>query len=841
LGFFDKAKKQISNRASYAEFLKLINLFSQDLIDKYTLTDRVMSFIGSSPDLMAWFKDFMNVQEQDDIFEARARVDTGRVNLSHCRALGPSYRHLPKRDQNKTCKGRDGMCYEVLNDVWASHPTWASEDSGFVAHRKNQHEEALHRIEEERHDYDFHIESCQRTIQLMEPIVQQFNVMNENEKKNFQLAPGFGGASESIPKRIIMKVYGRETGGKVLTEMYQKPLSVLPIVLARLKQKLEEWKSTQREWEKVWRDQINKQFWKSLDHQGINIRSADKKAFQQKQLTGDIQNKYEEAKKTRENGNAAKRHHLEYKFDDLDVIVDATRLIMVTLQHDRTDRNGFSANDQERVKAWILDFLPRFFGLNHEEFAEQVKIEVAEASEEQDGNESDGAGPRKNRKGGLIRRVFDKRNGNSDSAPNSKESTPIPTTEHDMDVDEEQPQSDAEDKPKAPWINVTYGDVPADNVSLEESYPHTTFNLYANVNIYCFFRMFEILYSRLLRVKQSETQVVEAVKRHRGTSDRKKPAIELRMIDKGPEYFFQSLVAREPYHYYHEILQQCEDVAQGRSNDGALGPVNALNHLEETLRRYYNKTGWQLYTVDKLLNGLLRYVANILGGDAKDKSVDIANLFFRDRERPDTTRRQEIEYRKQVERMSKDGEVYRISYVSCPSLFWSFADKQTPEDKFCTIRYFPSEDPTFDSDALTDDQLWQYYVASYTMSEATEGVDQSAMNMPYLRRNVAPQSSNIESAYQEVFGNITHFDNQTAFISPDTYKLLLSNDYIWWRHGVKARKTYPESAAKPAENDKFRKMFVRNTKWMENQSQEYVEGIKAEYERQVREGFTVPE
>lgn len=123
------------------------------------------------------------------------------------------------------------------------------------------------------------------------------------------------------------------------------------------------------------------------------------------------------------------------------------------------------------------------------------------------------------------------------------------------------------------------------------------------------------------------------------------------------------------------------------------------------------------------------------------------------------------------------------------------------------------------------------------MSEATEGVDQSAMHMPYLQRNVAPQSANIERAYQKVFGNITHFDNQTAFISPDTYKLLLSNDYIFWRHGIQARKLYGPSGKKPPENEKFRESFVRNTKWMENQSQEHVEGVKADYERMVRDGF----
>ena len=68
------------------------------------------------------------------------------------------------------CGGRDEMCRSVLNDEWVSHPTWASEDSGFVGHRKNVYEEALHRSEEERHEYDFHIEAIVRTLGLLEPL-----------------------------------------------------------------------------------------------------------------------------------------------------------------------------------------------------------------------------------------------------------------------------------------------------------------------------------------------------------------------------------------------------------------------------------------------------------------------------------------------------------------------------------------------------------------------------------------------------------------------------------------------------------------------------------------------
>ncbi|EXJ93677.1 hypothetical protein A1O1_02069 [Capronia coronata CBS 617.96] len=822
LGFFDRAKKQIGNRASYAEFLKLINLYTQDLIDKYTLADRVGSFIGGSPDLMNWFKNFLGIEEQDEVTEARARPDTGRVNLSHCRALGPSYRHLPKREQNKPCKGRDGMCYEVLNDVWASHPTWASEDSGFVAHRKNQYEEALHRIEEERHDYDFHIESCQRTIQLMEPIVQQIGVMNDTDRAAFVLAPGLGGSSEAIPKRIIMKVYGREVGARVMQEMFARPTAVLPIVLTRLKQKLEEWKQVQREWEKVWRDQINKHFWKSLDHQGINAKNLDKKNFQQKTLTSEIQAKYEEAKKNRENGLPAKKHQLEYRFDDLDVVADAARLILVALE---SERISFNTSEQDKLRAWLTDFVIRFFGLDPEKFQEQIDTDAARNREHDEGidlHESDVHAPTKGksqRKSDWLRRLaLERRHGKEDSvASASKESTPMPGAVSEMELDEDVASSEALETPGRPWINVANSDTPARHPALDEPYPHTTFNLYANANIYCFFRLFETLYTRLLAIKLNEPNVHEAVARYRGSSRGAKPAIELRMIDKGPEYFFFSVDGKQSY--YSQILQMCEDVLVGTGD---------MSHLEETLRRYYNKSGWQLYTIDRLVGAIHRFIMNILSGDAKDKSVDITNLFMKDRERPDTTRKQEIQYRKQVERLAKDGEVYRISY--------------TPEDRVCTIRMFPTEEATFDNDALSDEARWQYYVASYTMSDPTEGVDQSRMHNPFLRRNIAPQNALVEMAYQEVYGDLYHYDEQTAFISPESYKLFLQKGFYFAQHQALRRpngKTY--EVGKIEESEKFREKFVRNTAWMKDQRAEDVESKKAAWEKGVKEGFFGPE
>lgn len=145
----------------------------------------------------------------------------------------------------KQCSGRDELCNSVLNDEWASHPTWASEDSGFVAHRKNGYEEGLHRIEEERHDYDFYIEANQKCIQLLEPIAQQMLTQPETERGTFKMPFALGGQSTSIYKRVLKKIYGPVKGGQVVNEMFSNPFSVVPIVMARLKQKDEEWRFTQ--------------------------------------------------------------------------------------------------------------------------------------------------------------------------------------------------------------------------------------------------------------------------------------------------------------------------------------------------------------------------------------------------------------------------------------------------------------------------------------------------------------------------------------------------------------------------------------------------------------------
>lgn len=295
--FFDRVADFIDDKFTYYEFLKLLNLYTQDIIDLPTLVSRAWLFIGSAPDLWIDFRHLVGWQDGHSvngrtiengewIVENIPAVEKKGPDLSRAESAGPSYRKLPPsvslfpcfvhlkhttdvafaclQEINMQCSGRDKLCWEVLNDEWVSVMSLGSEEV-FLAHRKNPFEEALHRSEEERHEYDFHIEANLRTIALLEPIAAKIATMSPKERETFRLKPGLGGQSKSLYQRIIKKVYGKEIGREVIAALHENPCVSVPIVLARLKQKDEEWKRALREWNRVWREVDAKNFYRSLD------------------------------------------------------------------------------------------------------------------------------------------------------------------------------------------------------------------------------------------------------------------------------------------------------------------------------------------------------------------------------------------------------------------------------------------------------------------------------------------------------------------------------------------------------------------------------------------------
>ncbi|KAM5451830.1 Transcriptional regulatory protein sin3 [Microsporum audouinii] len=809
--FFDRVKKFIGNKQTFGEFLKLCNLYSADLIDRNVLVNRAAGFIGANQEIMSWFKRFMHIEPKDELIEPKAKPDSGSVNLSHCRALGPSYRLLPKRERQKACSGRDELCKSVLNDDWASHPTWASEDSGFVAHRKNQYEDALHRIEEDRHDYDHHIEACIRTIQLLEPLVQQISLMNDSERASFKLPPGLGGQSETIYRRVIKKIYDREPGQRVIEEMFARPCIVLPIVLARLKQKCEEWKATQREWDKVWREQMQKGFWRSLDHQAIIMKGNDKKLFLTKHIQHEIQTKFEEGRNRRRSGIQVPNYQLDFAFEDSEVVLDAAHLLLCYLDHSSA---GFGA-DPQRVMAFIKDFIPVFFGIDREAFKNYLSevYDSTSASEDADDESSPDEAPIRpkritsGKKFELLREVLNRHPDRSNrpeldlragSAAASRASTPIS-----MNDSTPAPRSgDNFDIAELRWMDhPTRGNFHQKReYPLNEPYKKKIHHFYCNLNIYCFLYTFEILYRRLLNVKQYEKEAHEAVRRAMAP----KAALELGMIDKTPSDLLYDTDPKS--NLYHQIIRMCEEAITGQME---------LSHLEETLRRFYMKNGWQLYQLDRILGGIAKYAGGVFNSDVKDRTSDVINLFYKEREKEETTHNQELQYRKQVERLIKEGDIYRITFV--------------PATKHVLVQLLTPDQSTLESDGLGHEARWSYYVSAYTMRDPTEGVVYSDMRMPFLKRNLPPKMGSDEE-YNNFYKPLVHHDGLVIRICANSYNILYetgTQDW-WYRHetnkespAIEGMREY--ASLKEKRRDRFRGKFVNNPTWARGLSKDEVD------------------
>ena len=841
LAFFDRVKKFIGNKNTMNEFLKLCNLYSQDLIDKTLLLYRAQSFIGGNPELFAWFKKFMG--DEDDQQKTRPRTVNSRVSLSNCRSLGPSYRLLPKRERERVCSGRDELCKSVLNDEWASHPTWASEDSGFIAHRKNQFEEGLHRIEEERHDYDFNIEACSRTIQQLEPIANQLLTMKQEDRTNFVLPPGLGGQSETIYKRVIMKIYGRDRGKDVIKELFAMPWSVVPVLLHRLKCKLEDWKAAQREWERVWRDQTQKIFWKSLDHQSLSVKQADKRQFQPKSLTNEVLVRYEEQKRLRQVQEIPQtEYQFAFSFKDEEVLFDVARL-MITF----ADNN--SGTEYAKVVPFIKEFVPLFFGLDQAKFEQRVQTsgrDTPNESGDDTPSPDDDVSQRsqKQKKGDLRRDVLDprgkSRKDKEDSLGSaSRDSTPELASGIEEEAAAESSHSNGRDEAAAgSWVEYSAQPAALDDKEIEhdEPYRRIEYNMYANASIYCFFRMFVYLYERLLKLKESEDEVRKVVSR----AMEPKPARRLKMLDKQPDDFFKD--TSPTANFYQQVLEMFQDQI-----------VNEVDmaFIEETLRRYYLQIGWQMYSFDRLINSLVRFALVVVSSDSKDKSLDIYNLFKKDRVNDTTSHKNEISYRKAVEKLAKDADTYRITYVSyvCFNISCSTLTlAQDPAKTEATVRLFKKDDPTFDSNALDRTRRWRAYLASYQAVEPTEEVDHAKVHYPYLKKRLAKVEDLAEQ--DDRLDLAKHSDKITVSISPQTYNITFINSEL--NVGGVQYFTLPDtvraggSESSPQPNEQFKALndarreraqerLVRNNTWMRDLSRDEVDSKKSAFKQGIDE------
>lgn len=747
LAFFDKVKKAIGNKQTYNEFLKLLKLFSSDVIDKSTLHDKARTMIGGFPELFEWFKNFIGWEEKPLRIENIA-IKKQQLDLMMCKAAGPSYRQLPKSQTKMPCSGRDELCWSIFNDEWVGHPVWASEESGFIAHRKNQYEEMLFRIEDERHEYDYYMEANLRTIQTLETIANRIANMTPEEKSRFKLPIGLGHTSSTIYVKVIRKIYDKDRGWEVIDALHENPTVTVPIILKRLKQKDEEWKRAHREWNKVWREAEQKLMIKSLDHLGLSFKNIDKKLLTNKQLVSEISTiKQEQVNKKLHPLMTRPKSELITRYEDFSIFMDILKLVNTNLKHNQV----YSQNDKERMETFMRSFMVKFFFMDPQYIESELKKRgIALVNEGNDNAEESNKEEANNvpsiptlsqtkkrpREYDLLRDVLRRNKRRKNESQGQQQSN---SNSNEQDGGEDEQVSDELQKAQSNWIsNETLSS--ADNKARDE------YNMFANTQIYVFYRHLDTLYKRLLEIKKLAPSVNKEIESRVPT----KFASDLGLLDHHLEDLGIAIKGNDSY---SEALELCVKLIDNKLEQSS---------FEEALRNGFRNKAFKLFTIDRVIQSLMKHCHTIV---SDSKCSEILLLMEKDRNQPKTSTKDQILYRIQVRSyMNLDENMFKITYNKALSS--------------TTITFLALEDLTIKDESQDKEGKWNYYLTSYSMSHPTEGLDSSKIRLPFLKSqidNEQEDENEIEGVADSKLSVKIDMDTYRMRFEPESYDLFIRN------------------------------------------------------------------
>uniref|UniRef100_A0A3Q3A3J1 Paired amphipathic helix protein Sin3a n=1 Tax=Kryptolebias marmoratus TaxID=37003 RepID=A0A3Q3A3J1_KRYMA len=567
--FFEKVRKALRSAEAYDNFLRCLVIFNQEVISRAELVQLVLPFLGKFPELFNWFKNFLGYRElvhMETYPKERATEGIAmEIDYASCKRLGSSYRALPKSYQQPKCTGRTPLCKEVLNDTWVSFPSW-SEDSTFVSSKKTQYEEHIYRCEDERFELDVVLETNLATIRVLETVQRKLSRMSAEEQAKFRLDNALGGSSEVVHRKAIQRIYG-DKAPDIIDGLKKNPAASVPIVLKRLKTKEEEWREAQRGFNKIWREQNEKYYLKSLDHQGINFKQNDTKVLRSKSLLNEIESIYDERQEQTSEETAAPLTgpHLTLSYEDSQILEDAAALII----HHVKRQASIHKEDKYKIKQIIYHFLPDML------FSQRGELSDVEEEEDEDEEEMEleegAAAPKKHN--GVP-------GGGGGSPSKSK---------------------------------LLYGSTAAQKLrGCDDAY-----NLFlVNNNWYIFLRLHQTLCLRLLRLyEQAERQIEEDVRERdweREVLGLKKekndnPAIQLRL--KEP-------MDIEVEDYYSAFLEMVKNLLDGNME---------ASQYEDSLREMFTIHAYIAFTLDKLVQSIVRQLQHIVSDEI---CVQVTDLYL---------------------------------------------------------------------------------------------------------------------------------------------------------------------------------------------------------------------
>ncbi|RWS11975.1 paired amphipathic helix protein Sin3a-like protein [Dinothrombium tinctorium] len=771
--FFDKVRKALRVQEVYDNFLRCLLLYNHEVVSRSELVLLVTPFLGKFPELLKWFKDFLGCREGGSAANANSYSNTSNTNIlnsmeglpqrvvgirerererinsevgmeidyASCKRYGASYRALPKNYPQPKCSGRTPLCKEVLNDTWVSFPSW-SEDSTFVTSRKTQFEEYIYRCEDERFELDVVIETNLATIRVLEAVQKKLSKMTYDERNKFRLDDCLGGTSAVIHQRAIRRIYG-DKAVEIIEGLKKNPAVAVPLVLRRLKAKEEEWREAQKQFNKVWREQNEKYYLKSLDHQGISFKQNDTKYLRSKSLLNEIETIYEERHEQNEenvaaaggDGTAQNSHssmntsgpHMTLMYSNKSMIEEACNLII----HHVKRQTSIHKEDKQKIKQLLRHFVPDLFStprgdLSDDEI-EEMEVEGHSKSKDDNGNNGKSKVVCNDKKEKQSAAVLGNNNHFNHNAKNG---------------------------------NQLLNNDPDDSYTL----------LFGNNNWYLFFRLHHILCERL--DKMYKRSVILAMEEEKERSSRKESTAVALKLKPRNDYDVDE--------YFPAFVDMVKQVLDGNLD---------YNQYEDQLREMFGIHAYIAFTMDKVVQNIVRQLQHLV---CDEICYQCTELFIEESKNQATGGlcstaasrfAQEYNYQKKCEQLLSEEPCFKIIIYK-------------GEGKL-TVELLDTEAVESESEDGFEVEKWSEYVEKYVRDDETisdELKEKLAKKAVFLPRNIRTwreKRKNDEDEEKDESGMKVTDDTQCKF-NVNSYKMVFvahSESYLCKRMALTKART----------------------------------------------------
>jgi paired amphipathic helix protein Sin3a len=294
----------------YTEFLKCLHLYGAGILNKeeLVLLLRGLFMQGHAPksgsnagggasnpavanDAQELLREFEEIligrgpyADQENALKDKSKygaVPRREYDYSHCESPTPSYRTIPSDYPQSLFFSHSGQTEAdaaVLNSSLFCVVSQRSSKQRYmlspekydgVRARRNVHEEAMFKVEDERFEVDMAIDRNVTAMRQIEPMAEEVTRLRDIEEKEGQPIGRMtyrlrSRALHSSHINAIARLYG-DKGDEVVQHLMRNPVAVLPIVYRRLRQKDAEWRRLKSEMSPEWNAVYEANYEGSLD------------------------------------------------------------------------------------------------------------------------------------------------------------------------------------------------------------------------------------------------------------------------------------------------------------------------------------------------------------------------------------------------------------------------------------------------------------------------------------------------------------------------------------------------------------------------------------------------